>query len=554
MKKLDGFRKSLDGLNACERVEKYVAFLDAEDELDPAEIIEVAQEILRLQTGEENHAHGKIATCYLSEAYSSLGDYQQSVQYLRHILQKWGDTLEDQERAEYLDRLGTAYWKLCDYDGALKSLTEALNYFEKVDDKKRVAGLQSNMGIIHGVIDEDDKAIEYINRALETATISGDKAQQAAYMNNLGIILFKKGKEKEGLENFLESASIKEMLGDTKKLITTYLNIADSYEELEERDKVLPYIEKAMKIAEENDDIRFRARCLRSLGIHYTNNGSYQDAEKSLKEALNALHETTHTRDIARVLEFLSRLYEKKGDYRKALNCQKEQMDLDRRIYNEETARKIAETQTLYETKRKELEAELLRERMEELAKLNKEISSQHKELRVAESALKDANRELKEKMEIDSLTGLLNNHRIYEKLQDRIDLCRKNDEPLSIIMLDLDHFKTLNDQCGHPIGNMVLQEVGKTIRESIRNDDLAFRFGGEEFLVILQGKPKEVALSVAERIRKAVENMGFHEGLRTTVSGGVKQVNSEDAHELIVEADKLLYRAKDGGRNRILK
>jgi len=553
MQEFKALREALFTVTAEEKAAKYIEFLEQNDDLEPSDVIEAAQEILRLQADGQDHENEKKALYFLSKAYSQLGDYQQCVQHLRQIFQKWDALLGKQERAEYKDKLGTAYWHLSDYHKALESLIEALEYYNRINDRSRVAALESNIGVIFGEIDQDKKSEEFTRRALSTATEIGDQAQRASYLNNLGIILFRKGNRRKSLECFLESAEIKERLGNTKKLITTYLNIADSYEELQERDKVVPYLEKATRLARENNDVRHQAKSLGQLGIHYMSGGDLSRAEECLEESLRLFLNTTYLKYTARILENLSLLCEKKGDYEKALNYQRKQAEVERKLFSEETARRIAEAQTLYEAKKKELEAELLRERTDELTRLNKEISAQYRDLEVAEVALKEANKILRRKMEIDPLTGLLNNQRIYEKIQSLIDHSTANDEPLSIVMFDLDHFKQLNDKYGHPVGNKALAKVARTIKENIRDHDLAFRFGGEEFLVLLTGRGRDVAVRVAERIRKAVEKMSFHESLRITVSGGAKQLANENAHELVVEADRLLYEAKRLGRNRTM-
>jgi len=268
---------------------------------------------------------------------------------------------------------------------------------------------------------------------------------------------------------------------------------------------------------------------------------------------MELLKGSTLWKEMSRTLEGLSRLHEETGDYAAALRYQKEQATVDKKIFSEETAKKIAEIHTLFETKKKIAEAELLKQKTKELSSLNKKISEQYESLKAAEGALKEVNKELREQMEVDTLTTLLNNQRLYEKLQDKIERSRRRDQPLSIIMLDLDHFKSINDEYGHPVGNKALRSLGETIKESIRRNDIAFRFGGEEFLVVLPDTPRNVAVRVAERIREAVADMTFHEELRMTISGGVKELEDHNAHELIVEADRFLYEAKKRGRNMII-
>jgi diguanylate cyclase (GGDEF)-like protein len=123
--------------------------------------------------------------------------------------------------------------------------------------------------------------------------------------------------------------------------------------------------------------------------------------------------------------------------------------------------------------------------------------------------------------------------------------------------MLDIDHFKTINDTYGHGVGDGVLQAVARTVTDSIRASDLLFRYGGEEFLVLLADTDEEGAAQLAERIRTALERCICLPGdgltIRLTASLGVACLHREESKDALVQhADQALYRAKAGGRNRV--
>jgi diguanylate cyclase (GGDEF)-like protein len=167
---------------------------------------------------------------------------------------------------------------------------------------------------------------------------------------------------------------------------------------------------------------------------------------------------------------------------------------------------------------------------------------------------LRAKNAYLEEISKNDGLTELLNHNRIFFELEEQINLCKKNNLKLSIIMLDLDHFKEINDEYGHLVGDEVLALVGETIKRSIRDTDFAGRYGGEEFLIILPDTDLEKAIVIADRIRSNVEKIEVNEKLKVTISGGIKQLDEESILEYVKSADALLYKAKHGGRNRIEK
>jgi diguanylate cyclase (GGDEF)-like protein len=158
-----------------------------------------------------------------------------------------------------------------------------------------------------------------------------------------------------------------------------------------------------------------------------------------------------------------------------------------------------------------------------------------------------------------DGLTGL-NNHRFFQSFFDReLNRARRYNHPLSLIMMDIDHFKKINDTLGHPVGDKVLIEVARLLREQARDVDLVARYGGEEFMLVLPETKKSEAQLLAERIRVAVEKNRFEAEEaknigRVTISLGVSGFpdDGSEKDEIIDKVDKALYRAKAGGRNQV--
>ncbi|WP_026300916.1 sensor domain-containing diguanylate cyclase [Thioalkalivibrio sp. ALE23] len=180
-------------------------------------------------------------------------------------------------------------------------------------------------------------------------------------------------------------------------------------------------------------------------------------------------------------------------------------------------------------------------------------------ERRVAErtAALQEANQRLERIASTDPLTGIANRWYFLEVAERELRRRAANDSSVSLLMLDLDHFKRVNDTWGHPVGDRVLHGLADTLRDSLRPLDLSGRFGGEEFLVLLPGVDAEEACEIAERLRRAVAAMAIeHEGetIRVTVSIGVAISDGErDIDGLICKADNALYRAKSEGRDRVV-
>ena len=152
-----------------------------------------------------------------------------------------------------------------------------------------------------------------------------------------------------------------------------------------------------------------------------------------------------------------------------------------------------------------------------------------------------------------DPLTGLLNRRYIEERLSEEINRSGRSGEPLSFLMLDVDDFKSYNDNFGHPAGDEALRIVAAILKEDLRGADVAVRYGGEEFSVLLPATSIEEAGAIAERIRIHMEQTEFPKR-KVTISIGAASMSEEikTVEDLILAADKALFRAKKNGRNNI--
>ncbi len=162
-----------------------------------------------------------------------------------------------------------------------------------------------------------------------------------------------------------------------------------------------------------------------------------------------------------------------------------------------------------------------------------------------------------------DHLTGVYNRRYLQRRLLEEFERARRYQQPLTALLLDIDHFKRINDEYGHPSGDLVLKHFGALCLNTVRATDIVARYGGEELMVIAPHTSAPQAMLLAERLRRKVEEavlvvetepMRRHE-LRFTVSIGVAALSTDDAaccNTLIEDADRALYRAKNEGRNRI--
>ncbi len=169
------------------------------------------------------------------------------------------------------------------------------------------------------------------------------------------------------------------------------------------------------------------------------------------------------------------------------------------------------------------------------------------------ETLLQQQNEKLIELSSIDTLTGIFNRRILFERLDYELKRVERTKKPLSVIIMDIDHFKQVNDDYGHLVGDQVLTQVARLLQQSVRKTDIVGRYGGEEFLIILPDCSAAEGSKVAEKIRTAVQDAVFDSDLKVTISGGVAEYKDQSIEKLVDDADNYLYEAKQKGRNKIL-
>lgn len=176
----------------------------------------------------------------------------------------------------------------------------------------------------------------------------------------------------------------------------------------------------------------------------------------------------------------------------------------------------------------------------------------------VYEVTRETSERQLMKLAQTDPLTGLANRARLSDVFEQEKQRARRYSSPVSVLILDLDHFKDVNDNHGHETGDLALQHVARIFRQCLRATDVAARLGGEEFGILLSNTNSRQAMEVAEKIRIAVASTPLtvaNNVIRVTLSGGVAELGTDGdtLRDLVREADIRLYKAKEGGRNRII-
>jgi diguanylate cyclase (GGDEF)-like protein len=283
-------------------------------------------------------------------------------------------------------------------------------------------------------------------------------------------------------------------------------------------------------------------KCGHQLGLALTQQQRYLEAEQALLEAQAIAADNEFTQLLRDCWLALSQLYEQMGQTQQALFALQAAHKLEHHL---------AKSAPILE-----LEPRILKRLAQLETRFSLEISRQeNRQLLAAQAQQMQKLNQLRTEVEQDPLTKLANRRWIDAHLPPQL-LKISDSEPLSILLLDLDHFKQINDDFSHLAGDEVLRDLGQILQSACRDIDTPVRYGGEEFLVALQGLNLFSAAKVAERIRTQVLEHPWPNsinGRAVTISIGVAQAHAGDnISSLIERADQALYRAKSLGRNRI--
>ena len=315
------------------------------------------------------------------------------------------------------------------------------------------------------------------------------------------------------------------------------------YSESGEFDLARHYLDRAYEINLETGYLWDQTVTLLALGRMTRKQGNDPESERFLLRALDVVGRFGAANLTMQIHEELTKLYEARGDHARAvmhyIGFHDHYMLITREGQAARHAKHSARRLANIEIKLRLMSSAL------EVQQLRMQSEAHNKQMKQLETA---AYR--------DSLTGIYNRRTLDQRLPDLVQLAQDSGTPLSMLVIDFDHFKRINDGFSHLTGDRVLQQGALLLQDGIREADLLARYGGEEFTLVLPGATLAVAAQIAERIRRRVAEFDWNSiapSLKVTVSIGCAQLRPQDNGEsLLALADEALYRAKRSGRNRV--
>lgn len=456
--------------------------------------------------------------------------------------------LEENQSSDFLltawYTLGWSYYYAGDYPAALEFGLKALNKAEETGTKEKEAWA---LDLAASTYKDPAQALPLYQKALQIFVDLSDIEGQARTLNNLACALLEMDDTSTALEysrkslQLAQEAQLKRdeinIIGTTGEILLAMGKYADARE----------HLQKAKTLAESyGRDISY-LYILVNLGRVYLAQNDFVEARTQLLCALDTANRWNISSEKMRCHQLLSQLYEMQGKPAKALEHYKTFHSLKEAVSDESTARQIAILKMAHkiETTQRDIEIQRLQN-----AKLQLEIEEQRRIQSILENL---ATR--------DSLTNLYNRRHFLASAEHEWKRALRYGHPFSVLMLDLDDFKLINDRYGHATGDQALIVVAGLVQGALRKTEIAGRYGGDEFAVILPETPAEKGLIVGTRIHSKVTAQSIKTGkgfINLTVSIGVAgleirtgaPISSLD--ELLHRADVALYQAKNSGKNQV--
>lgn len=486
------------------------------------------------------------------DLYSKVGNFKTALTHQLAALDALGENKDRQSelsRAKALDNIGRMYLRLKNPPMAMEYNAKAHEIAERIGADNLLATIATNLGYAYADQQKFDQAIVAYNKGLQLALKVGDVRDEIRALNNMA---------------------------DAEMNQNHFIDCAN-------------YASQAITVAKKNGKEESAAIALGNLGVCHIRMGMSAQGSKEIKQSTDFLRDNKASPILELMLGDASFAYKKVGRYQDALNAKDEQYELATDLFHTQRDRAVMELQVRFEVnqRQKEIEALEQKNRLQNSEIHNKNLQRIiailtiivaiavattmfyfYRRVRRSNHRLRSSNRQLEHKSNHDALTGLLNRRAFEEQMKNialfsQANLGQHAPLPSVLCLLDIDHFKYINDTYGHQVGDLVLVELGRRLQSVLREKDMLIRWGGEEFMIYLHAIPAE---RIAHAIDRALIVIGatpfIHEGkeIKITISIGFIQMPLHDEIGVLGAdlnwdkelqlCDEAMYMAKNAGRN----
>ena len=481
------------------------------------------------------------ALALLAHVSSVQGDAESTLQQVSQAL----SLLDSSEPSVLLGDLyltrGCARLLAGEYIEALDDLGSAQQIAEEIGDRSLAAFVLDRIARVCHATERVPLALDLQQRALAIHRELGDDTGEALVLNNMSYTLLDLGRDDEALDSAASALRWAETEDSLYLLMAVLDTVAEVYRRRGELDKAAESSARGFELALEHSSEPDRGDALFTMARIALQRERYDEAFEAATEALAIAEKHHRAIEEFTCHELLSSIQESRGEIVSALAHCREYHALERKRMNEETARRLASLQVEHEVDAAKKDAEI--HRLRSLA-LEREVEQG----RIVHT-------QLEAQASLDPLSGLFN-RRHLSVLSEDFERALAHGRHGSVVLVDIDHFKEINDTYGHFAGDCALMAIARLLRDNARDSDTPLRYGGDEFLVLLGGSGAVESRAIAERVRDAVathyvEHRGY--SIPLTVSIGVASARPGEETGLLAlveRADRALYEAKRSGRD----
>ncbi|MFN2144385.1 MAG: diguanylate cyclase [Anaerolineales bacterium] len=446
--------------------------------------------------------------------------------------------------ARSLSAVGLAKVYLGVYAEGLQNFLEVLSFANQEKDQRLKSRVLSHLGFLYLRMEEFTTAQDYLTQSLSLMTSEKSLQVEAGLLENLSVVYLNQGDFNQALSFGQESIQQYQAEHNPQGEAKALNRVGEIYFLMGLADEALAHYHAALEICEETGYRPGAAKAHTLIGEMAFQQGNNSQALHHLVMALELAEACLNQKSVFEVHLLLSQVYQQERRYQEALEHYRLYHEIKEVVFDEDIATKIKSLEIIHRLQETQKDRETFR--LENVA-LMREIEERTK-----------VQTELERIVTLDPLTELKNRRHFFELVQMEMERSQRYNRPLSMIMLDIDHFKMVNDQFGHLVGDKVIVEVSRRITKTLRKVDVACRYGGEEFAILLPETPHDQAMMVANRLWRVISKqpaVSSELKISITASFGVASHEgggSMTPDTLLDRADQALYIAKNNGRNQV--
>ena len=508
--------------------------------------------------------------------FESLNDIPQATKEYKKGLEVAGSLHNKIQVAAGLINLGAIAYLTSDYKRSLVLLNDAYNIAAQTNDEELKGTVNTELGIVYAYLLQDEQSMVYYQQSYLHFKQAGMLISAHNSLNNIAINHIVNEEYQQAIAVFktIIEESNKDSPSDSMYSVYSGMARAHLNKESSNPDAAYEYILKAKQYLQSTEnlkgqlqyyideaDILYKLERLDEVLV------SIAQVEKMLsnRQELSLIKEQVYLN----ILDLKSAVYNKKKHFKKAYEIKSTVVLLTKELYENKDNLSVATVRLRLEAEQADRQNKVLynQQVLHEASLYEAELENKEQRVYLLSSALValafawvlvkllQSQHRLKVASNIDALTGVANRRSLMNKSQAAFKVAQAKQTQLSVLMIDVDHFKHINDSLGHSLGDTVLTQVASLGANMMRKSDIFGRFGGEEFMVCLPKTSLQSAMIIGERIRLSISQHAwqFTEVEQVSISVGVATLQGDnDLVSLIKRADEQLYQAKASGRNKV--